>query len=77
MTQGTNNIWKAGKIINAGNEDNEFVSLIRPSTSPATSTPEATSAYAPAPRPSHMISQGDRPNNPVIASNPLQKLRNA
>lgn len=76
MTQGTNNIWKAGKVINAGDGSNEFVSLIRPQP---TQTAPSNSAdnFAIAPRPSHVLSQGDRPHNPVIASNPLQKLRNA
>lgn len=73
MTQGTNNIWKAGRIINAGEGANEFVSLIR-KPAPSTPTPP-TDAYAVADRPSHVISQGDRerPSNPVLAGNPLRK----
>ncbi len=77
MTQGTNNIWKAGKIINAGDGANEFVSLIRPNTSSTSPQSPNTDAYAIATRPSHVISQGDRPNNPLISGNPLQKIRNS
>jgi len=81
MTQGANNIWKAGKILNAGQGENEFVSLIRPA-SPATApapTAAPSDAYALANRPSHVISQGqtERPNSSILAGNPLHKLRNS
>lgn len=81
MTQGANNIWKAGKILNAGQGENEFVSLIRPATPAATpaSTSAASDGYALANRPSHVISQGqsERPNSSILAGNPLNKLRNS
>lgn len=82
MTQATDKIWQAGKIINAGQGENEFVSLLRPnlSTAPASpaAAPAATSdAYSLAQRPSHVLSTGDRPNNSVLSGNPLNRLRNA
>lgn len=74
----TNNIWKVGKVISAGEGANEFVSLIRNPKSSATTTP--TDDYAAATQPSHVISEGDRArrNNPLIASNnPLPRTRNS
>lgn len=77
MTQGTNNIWKAGKAIIAGNGDNEFVSLIRPNPTP-TQPATSTDAYATANQPSHVISQGERPNtNSIAARSVPPKFRNA
>lgn len=77
MTQSSNKIWQAGKVINAGQGENEFVSLIRPSTPQPPAQPAAASDdYALARRPSHVISTGERPNSSVLTGNPFQK-RNA
>ena len=75
MAQETKNVWKAGTVINA---ENGYVSLIRPERSSTPAIPEQSpDGYAPAATPSPLISRGDRPNNPVLASNPFRKLPNA
>ncbi|GEM_PF-6908926 len=67
-------IWGAGKWIREG----EYISLARPKSSSTPLAPAATiDGYARAEVPSPLISQGERPPNPLIAGTPPQKIRNS